>query len=93
MSGILTLLIAFLVLLAAIAMKIVAKTGDSRLVFKLSVGGFLLLYILAAFAISYLNPALPKANVESFSGLVKPSAQTTSDPLPVAPNQDVIIRQ
>lgn len=95
MSGILMLVIAFFILVLAVAMKVVAKVSDSRLIFKLCVGGFLLLYILAAIAISYLNPALPRANVESFSDLLTPSPQATvsSETVPAAPNQDVIIRQ
>ncbi len=88
------LVIAFFILLLAIAMKVVAKVSDSRLVFKLCVGGFLLLYILAAIAISYLNPRLPRANVNSFSDLLTPApASVNSDTVPVAPNQDIIIRQ
>ncbi len=87
------LLIAFFILLLAIAMKVVAKTSDSRLVFKLCLLGFLVLYVLAAFAISYLNPTLPKANVDSFSSLLSPAQTVNSDPVPVAPSQDVIIRQ
>ncbi len=94
MASWLTLLIAFIVLLIAIAMKVVAKTSDSRTVFPLTVFGFFLVYILAALAITWLNPSLPGANVSSFSGLIDPSAgqdgsviqETTAPP-------DVIIRQ
>lgn len=91
MSGIFMLLIAFVVLLLAIAMKVVAKTSDSRPVFFLSVLGFIFIYILAAVAISWLNPGLPGANVRSFSDLVQPAVK--SDALPTAPGQDTIIRQ
>lgn len=93
MSSLFALLIAFFILLLAISMKVVAKTSDSRTVFKLSLAGFLLLYVLAALAISYLNPSLPKANVESFSRLLSPAQPVGSDPVPGAPPQDVIIRQ
>jgi len=90
-SSILMLAIAFLVLLAAIGMKIVAKTSDSRPVFYMAVLGFLALYILAATAISWLNPGLPGANVTSFSELVKP--QTPLDDTAPASEPEVIIRQ
>lgn len=93
MSSILVLLIAFFILLLAIAMKVVAKTSDSRLVFKLCLLGFLVVYVLGAMAISYLNPALPKANVNSFSSLLSPVQPVNSDTVPTAPSQDVIIRQ
>lgn len=93
MSSLFALLIAFFILLLAIGMKVVAKTSDSRTVFKLSLAGFLLLYVLAALAISYLNPALPNANVDSFSRLLSPEPPVGSDPVPSAPAQDVIIRQ
>lgn len=91
MSGIFALLIAFLVLLLAIAMKVVAKTSDSRPVFFLSVLGFIFIYILAAVAITWLNPTLPGANLHSFSTLVQPPVK--SDALPAAPAQETIIRQ
>ncbi len=91
MSGIFMLLIAFLVLLLAIAMKVVAKVSDSRPVFMLAVLGFVAIYILAAIAITWLNPGLPGANVRSFSDLVQPAVK--SDALPAAPAQDTIIRQ
>lgn len=90
MSSIFMLLIAFLVLLLAIAMKIVAKTSDSRPVFFLSVLGFIFIYIMAATAIAWLNPGLPGANVRSFSELVQPPVK--QDALPAA-SQDTIIRQ
>ncbi len=81
------LLIAFVVLLSALAMKIIARTSDSRSVFILAVLGFIAIYILAAIAITWLNPGLPGANVKSFSALIEP-APTTNTTV-----QDVIIRE
>lgn len=85
------LAIAFLVLLAAIGMKIVAKTSDSRPVFYLAVLGFLALYILAAIAIAWLNPGLPGANITSFSELVNPP--TPLEGAAPSSESEVIIRQ
>ena len=85
------LAIAFFILLIAIAMKVVAKTSDSRPVFYVAVLGFIALYILAAIAISWLHPSLPGANVKSFSELVKPP--TPAEETTPAPTPDVIIRQ
>lgn len=84
------LAIAFLILLVAIGMKIVAKTSDSRPVFYMAVLGFLALYILAAIAISWLNPGLPGADVTSFSELVKPPTAIENTAPPSVP--DTIIR-
>ncbi|GEM_PF-5918868 len=87
MSGIFALLIAFIVMLLAMAMKVVSKTSDSRSVFQVSVLGFILIYILAALAISWLNPSLPRANVGSFSNLFQ-----SASPRETAV-QDTIIRE
>ena len=90
MASFFALLIAAVILLLAIGMKIIAKTSDSRIIFQLAVLVFIALYVLAAVAISWLNPGLPGANFSSFSSLVQPT--TKSETLPAAP-QDTVIRQ
>ena len=87
------LVVAFFVLILAIGMKVVAKVSDSRVIFQLSVLGFIVIYVIAALAISWLKPDLPGANISSFSELVAPTP--SADQVPSTPQeaQDVIIRQ
>lgn len=65
-SGFLAIGIALFVLLLAGGMKAIAKTEEYTNVFWACVGGFLLIYILAAIAISWLLPSPGKSNVNSF---------------------------
>lgn len=90
------LVIAFFVLLLAFAMKVVAKVSDSRSIFQLAVLGFIVIYVLAAVTISWLNPNLPRANIPAFvSNLMGESAAPANNgsQTPSEPGADIIINR
>jgi len=93
LTGIIILTIAGLVLTLAIAMKVVAKVSDSRPVFYLSVGGFLLIYTLAAIALSWLIPGVPKANLSSLSDLFQTSPPAADTSPNTTTPEEVLIRE
>lgn len=90
MASWLMLVLGFLVLLAAGAVRIGVKISEDPSMFQIFIFGFFALYVVAVVAVWKISPRLGASNVGAFQELFAPKAAQDQRPELTAPTPTII---